>query len=73
MKQNSPIAQNRLAWVLYYGSGTPADKIEAYKWHLVAKTAGKGDIQLDEKFANLSPDDRAKGELAAKRWLGTTK
>ncbi len=47
------------------------DKAEALKWHLIAKTAGKGDVQLDEKFANLSPDERAKGERAAKLWLGT--
>jgi TPR repeat protein len=72
-KQNSPIAQNRLAHVLITGLGTPVDKAEALKWHLVAKTAGKGDPGLDEKFAQLSPDDRAKGELAAKRWLGTVK
>jgi hypothetical protein len=47
--------------------------VEAYKWHLVARTAGKGDTKLDEKFADLSPEDRAKGEEAAKRWLGTIK
>jgi hypothetical protein len=47
------------------------DRAEALKWHLIAKTAGKGDIQLDEKFANLSPEERAKGEKAAKLWLGT--
>ena len=49
------------------------DKVEGYKWHLVAKTAGKGDPKLDEKFADMPPEDRAKGEQAAKRWLGTTK
>ena len=70
-KQGNPIAQNRLAWVLFYGSGTPMDKVEALKWHLIAKTAGKGDIPLDEKFATLSPEERAKGEQAAKLWLGT--
>jgi hypothetical protein len=38
---------------------------------LIAKTAGKGDVQLDEKFADLSPEDRARGEQAARLWLGT--
>jgi uncharacterized protein len=50
--------------------GTPMDKIEGLKWHIVAKTAGKGDPQLDEALAQLSPEDRAKAEAAARRWLG---
>ena len=69
-RQNNPIAQNRLAWVLVNGEGAPADKVEALKWHLVAKTAGKGDPMLDEAFADLSAADRAKAEAAARRWLG---
>ena len=47
------------------------DKIEGLKWHLVAKTAGKGDPMLDEAFADMSPEDRAKAEAAARKWLGT--
>ena len=70
-KQNSPIAQNRLARVLLTGQGAPMDKIEGAKWHLVAKTAGKGDPLLDEALAELSPEDRASAEAAARRWLGT--
>ena len=42
-RQNSPIAQNRLARVLVTGQGAPMDKVEGLKWHLIAKTAGKGD------------------------------
>ena len=70
-RQNSPIAQNRLARVLVSGQGAPMDKIEGFKWHLVAKTAGKGDPVLDEAMAQLSPEDRAKTEAAARKWLGT--
>ena len=69
-RQNSPIAQNRLARVLVGGQGAPMDKIEGLKWHLVAKTAGKGDPMLDEALADLSPEDRAKAEAAARKWLG---
>jgi hypothetical protein len=69
-KQNSPIAQNRLARVLVSGHGVPTDIIEGFKWHLVAKTAGKGDPELDEALARLSPEDRAKAEAAARKWLG---
>ena len=70
-KQNSPIAQNRLARVLVSGIGAPVDKVEALKWHIVAKTAGKGDPQLDEALASLSPEDRAKAEAAARKWTST--
>jgi uncharacterized protein len=70
-RQNSPIAQNRLARVLVTGVGAPMDKIEGLKWHIVAKTAGKGDLMLDEALAQASPDDRAKAQEAARRWLGT--
>ena len=69
-RQNSPIAQNRLAHVLVSGLGAAVDKIEGLKWHIVAKTAGKGDPALDEALAGLSPEDRAKAEAAARRWLG---
>ena len=69
-RQNSPIAQNRLARVLVFGMGAPMDKIEGLKWHLVAKNVGKGDPDLDEALAQLSPEDRAKAEAAARRWIG---
>ena len=69
-RANSPIAQNRLAYVLVNGLGVPMDKIEGLKWHLIAKTAGKGDPVLDAELAKLSPEDRAKAEAAARLWLG---
>jgi TPR repeat protein len=70
-KQNSPIAQNRLARVLVSGQGAPMDKIEGLKWHIVAKTSGKGDPMLDEALAALTPEDRTKVQDAARKWLGT--
>ena len=72
-RQNSPIAQNRLAWVLSGSQATPAEKIDGLKWHIVAKTAGKGDPMLDEAFAGMSPADRAKAEASARQWLGAAK
>ena len=51
-RQNSPIAQNRLARILVEGLGVPADKIHGFKWHLIAKTAGNGDPDLDAQFAH---------------------
>jgi len=67
-RQSNPIAQNRLARVL--ANGTPAYRVEALKWHTIAKTAGKGDPELDAALDKLSPEDRAKAEDAARKWLG---
>ena len=68
-KQNSPIAQNRLARVLV-ARQAPDGQIEGFKWHLIAKNAGKGDLTLDEVMAQASAEDRAKAEAAARKWLG---
>jgi hypothetical protein len=46
------------------------DKVEGFKWHLVAKTQGKGDTMLDDELPRLSPEDRARAEALAHRWLG---
>ncbi len=70
-RQNNAIAQNRLARVLVTGQGAPIDRIEGLKWHLVAKTAGKGDLMLDEALAQLSPEERAQVDEASRKWLGT--
>jgi TPR repeat protein len=70
-RQNSPIAQNRLARVLVSGQGAPMDKVEGLKWHIVAKTAGKGDPELDEALAGLSAEDRAKAQEGARKWIGS--
>ena len=47
------------------------DKIEGLKWHIVAKTAGKGDPSSMRRWRALSPEDRAKAQDAARKWLGT--
>ena len=70
-RRNSPIAQNRLARLLVTGGkGASLDLVEGLKWHLVAKSAGKGDLMLDERLATASPEDRTKAEDAARKWLG---
>ncbi|MDE2064973.1 MAG: sel1 repeat family protein, partial [Bradyrhizobium sp.] len=70
-RQNNPIAQNRLARVLASGNGAPVDKVEALKWHTIAKTAGKGDPELDEMLSTMSPQDKAKAAAAVHKWFGT--
>ena len=52
--------------------GAPMDKIEGLKWHIVAKTAGKGDLMLDEAMAQATPEERANAERAARKWLPHT-
>ena len=47
------------------------DKIEGLKWHLIARNAGRGDPELDGTLADLSPEDRAKVDAAARKWLGS--
>ena len=37
------------------------DKIEGLKWHLVAKTAGKGDPELDEMTREPQPGGPRQG------------
>jgi len=50
--------------------GASADQVvEGFKWHLVAKTAGKGDPELDEVMSKINPADRAKAEALARKWL----
>ena len=66
-KQNNPIAQNRLARVLPAGQGVPVDKVEALKWRAFAKTAGKGDPDLDPGPLRREPRRQAQGEDAAVR------
>jgi hypothetical protein len=48
----------------------PADRVEALKWHTIAKTAGKSDPELDEALSKMSPEDRAKADAAVRKWLG---
>ncbi|WP_347264896.1 tetratricopeptide repeat protein [Nitrobacter sp.] len=69
-RRNSAIAQNRLAHALVEGMGVPMDKVEGLKWHIVAKTGGKGDLQLDAAMARVTPEERANAESAARKWLG---
>jgi TPR repeat protein len=67
--RGSPIAQNRLAWLLSVGDGTAMNPTEAIKWHLIARAGGKGDLDLDQFAAKQTPQIRAAAEKAARPWL----
>ena len=47
--------------VLVSGQGAPMDKIEGLKWHIVAKTAGKGDPMLDAGACRSQPGGSRQG------------
>jgi len=42
------------------------DKVEAMKWHIIAKNRARGDPTLDEALATLSPEDRARAQEGAR-------
>jgi uncharacterized protein len=71
--RGSPIAQDRLAIILANGLGTPANPIEATKWHLISRANGETNLPLDDFVDKLDPAKRAAGEKAAKIWLDTLK
>jgi TPR repeat protein len=54
--RGSPIAQNRMAHILAAGRGMPADPVEAIKWHLLAKEAGRSDVKLDSFMRSQNAD-----------------
>ena len=64
-QRGSPIAQNRIAHILAAGRGMPADPVEAIKWHLLAKEAGRNDKKLDAFMRSQSADIIAAGTKAA--------
>lgn len=70
-RRGSPIAQNRLARILSTGEGVAANPVEAMKWHIIARTDGRGDPELDAYMARQKPEDRDAAEKAAKKWLAT--
>jgi hypothetical protein len=39
------------------------------KWHLIAKSGGNGDPMLDDMFAPMSAESKAKAEEGARRWF----
>ena len=55
--------------MLATGIGAPKDMTEAMKWHLIAKAAGNGDPMLDEMFAPMSAENKARAEDGVKRWF----
>lgn len=64
------IAQNRVAHMYLNGIGVEASKIEAAKWHILARRAGRFDITLDQFMESLDSEMRQKALELANRWPG---
>jgi len=62
------VAQNRLAHCYQNGLGTAKNRLEAAKWHLVAKAGGHEDAGLDNLVEALAPPERQKAAAAAAEW-----
>ena len=65
------IAQNRLAHMYLQGIGTKPSNLEAAKWHILARRAGRFDLTLDQFMASLDDETRQKALTLANRWPGT--
>jgi uncharacterized protein len=61
------VAMNRVARLYGMGDhGVAYDPIEAMKWNILAKAAGRGDVEMDAKMEKVDPADIKKAEdLAA--------
>jgi len=64
-----PVAQNRLARCYAFGRGITEDPIQAAKWHLLAKSAGLEDQQLEQAANKLTIAQRLAAEKSASEWL----
>ena len=65
----SPIARNRLARLYAAGKGVPPNPVEAGAWHLLAKSVGMQDQDLD-KFFNGMTEEMQLQAVARARQLG---
>lgn len=65
------IAQNRLAHMYLEGIGTELSRLEAAKWHILARRAGRFDLTLDQFMASLDDETRKNALALANRWPGT--
>ena len=68
--RGNAIAQNRAARLLAAGRGIKEDKLEASKWHILARAAGLADAYLDGVLNALTPEDKAKVDAAVRRQTG---
>jgi TPR repeat protein len=67
-EQNNPVAQNRLSRLHAHGIAVAKNKVEAAKWHLLARKAGISDGRMDIFLSRLTKSERMAAEKAAADW-----
>ena len=67
---NNAIGQNRFARLLASGRGVPVDRVEASKWHVLARAQGLNDEWLDGVLNSLSAEEKAKVSALVLQRLG---
>ncbi len=68
--RGNPVAENRVARLLFAGRGLSEDRVEAMKWHILATSAGLRDAWLDTESEKLTPAERQKVQQALRAYLG---
>ena len=69
-ERGNAVAQNRLARAYSAGVGLDKDRIQAAKWHILARQAGESDLRMDFFVMSLRPDERKKAEALAQDLAG---
>lgn len=64
------IAQNRIAHMYLEGIGIEASELQAAKWHILARRAGRFDITLDQFMENLDDKIIQEALSLANKWPG---
>jgi len=67
-ERGNPVAQNRLATLYAFGVGIKQSRIEAAKWHLLARAKGVSDFKLDVVVSKLSSEQRAEVDQLVGEW-----
>jgi len=68
--RGNPVAENRVARLLFAGRGLSEDRVEAMKWHILATSAGLRDPWLDTESEKLTPAERLKVQQVLRIFLG---
>ena len=64
------IAQNRIAHMYLEGVGVEPSNVEAAKWHILARRAGRFDLTLDQFLEEMDDETSQKALSLANEWPG---
>ncbi|MDN3720795.1 tetratricopeptide repeat protein [Roseibium salinum] len=67
----NPVAMNRLARIYAYGRGREQDYAAAAGWHLIARTLGVNDLELDRIVESLDEETMGEARKLAEQYSAT--